>query len=380
MADVNPEGDFIPPEQDVLVRDFYPRATLALQEHTPQKPCYPVINVHTHLSLKLKKSEKENQRFLDGVKRVLGGDNPTSRDFLRTLSKGNDTIEDVIKTMDDCNVEKCVDLDGLFSPAEHFKLYKSFKDRIILFKILSLDGFDDPEYSQREASQLQQAVDAGARGLKVHKVLGLTARDGSGKVIAVDHPKLDPVWAKAGQLGVPVLMHVADPACFFMPVDRYNPAYKKLSGHPERSYYGPEFPSKEEILTQRDNVIAGHHNTIFIAAHHGNCPENLDYVGSTLDKYPNLYVELSYALVQLGLQPHHARKHFIKYQDRILFGTDGIPDAARYRMYYRFLETDDDYFRCGNGGWEDYISCLNVPKSALEKIYYKNAKRIIPLD
>lgn len=365
------------PKLDLLARDYFPRSTLVLQENIPQKPCCPVINVHTHLSLKLKKSEKENTRFLARFKQVLGGDNPTSRDFLRTSSRGDCTIKDVIKTMDDCNVEKCVDLDGLFPPAEHFKLYKSFRDRIILFKVLSLDGFDDPQYGQREAEQLQQAVDSGARGLKVHKVLGLTARDGCGKVIAVDHPKLDPVWAKAGQLGVPVLIHVADPACFFLPVDCHNPAYKKLSGHPERSYCGPEFPTKEIILSQRNNVIARHPRTIFIAAHHGNCPENLTYVGSVLDKYPNFYVELSYALVQLGRQPHTARKHFIKYQDRILFGTDGIPDAERYRMYYRFLQTDDDYFRCGNGAWEDHISALNLPDSVLEKIYRQNARKII---
>lgn len=365
-------------EPDVSVLDFWPQSTLVLQEHIPAHPQFPVINLHTHIGAKVKKPPRQNERLLEAMASALGGDNPTTRDILRIMSASDTPIEQVVRVMDICNVEKCVDLDGLLPIAEHLELYREFRDRFILFKTLSLQEFGHPEYGRKQADQLAKAVDTGARGLKVHKSLGLTARDSCGKVIAVNNPKLDPVWAKAGELGVPVLIHVADPDCYFNPVDRYNPAYKKLSQRPERSYCGSGFPTKKEILAQRDEIIERHPDTIFIGAHHGNCPEDLAYIGALLDRSPNLYVEFSYALVQLGLQPHSARKHFIKYQDRILFGTDGIPDENRYRMYYRFLETEDDHFRCGNGAWEDFISGLNLPTEVLKKIYRLNALKIIP--
>ena len=364
-------------EQNLPAKDYKPRSTLILKENIPQKPYCPVINVHTHVARKISKPEDVKKRIDSRFKRALGGDNPISRDFL-SQSASSMPLEEAVKTMDNLDIEYCVDLDGFLPMEEHDKLFGQFRDRFILFHVLMIDEFDDPDFSLKCTDELERAVEKGARGLKVHKSLGLVNRDGSGQLIPINHLKLDPVWDKAGKLGIPVLIHCADPAPYFMPVDRYNPCYAKLVTHPLRSYMGDDFPAKQEILNQRNDCIARHPGTIFIGAHHGNCAEDLDYVASLLDKHNNFYVEMSYALVPLGLQPYTCRKHFIRYQDRIMFGTDGLPDDERYRMYFRFFETDDEYFETTNGAWRDFICGIKLPPDVLKKVYRENALKILP--
>ncbi len=213
--------------------------------------------------------------------------------------------------------------------------------------------------------------------------LGLTAKDKSGKVIPVDDRRIDPIWAKCGELGIPVLIHVADPKAFFTPLDRFNERYDELGTHPNWSFYGSQFPSIDEIIVQRNNVIARHPKTIFIGAHVGNLAEDLGKVSKWLDQYPNLYVEIAARISELGRQPYTARKFLIKYQDRVLFGSDTPPSVEAYRVYYRFLETDDEYFDPApshhmQGRWMIYG--VYLPDQVLEKIYNKNALKIFSMN
>jgi len=357
-------------EEHLLLRDWRPKSTLVLDEHIPEKARYSAINVHTHLGFMVKRTPNVDSKIM----RALGR-SELSLSFKRLGRRYQ--IDEVIKIMDACNVKKVVDLDGVPPIKEYTKIYKDYPDRFIVFYILSFEDIDDPKYGEKRAEELEEAVSQGARGLKVFKELGLRVRDKSGRLVPVDDPRFDPVWEKAGELGVPVLIHTSDPASFFLPVDRFNPSYVTLRyNHPDWSFYGPQFPEKMELLKQRNNVIERHPKTIFIGAHHGNYPENLSYVSSLLDKYNNFYVEFSARLVPLGLQPYTARRHFIKYQDRILFGTDGCPDETQYRTYFRFLETEDEYF--DGRPWGERIYGINLPDNVLEKIYRKNAEKIIP--
>jgi predicted TIM-barrel fold metal-dependent hydrolase len=173
---------------------------------------------------------------------------------------------------------------------------------------------------------------------------------------------------------------VSDPKAFFTPVDQYNERYDELGQHPDWSFYGDEFPSKNEILEARNRVIKRHPKTIFIGAHFGNLPEELEVVGQWLNTYPNFYVDIDARISELGRQPYTARKFFIKYQDRILFGTDTPCNAEAYRLYFRFLETDDEYIDPTSahklqGRWMIYG--LFLPDEVLEKIYNKNALKIL---
>jgi predicted TIM-barrel fold metal-dependent hydrolase len=235
---------------------------------------------------------------------------------------------------------------------------------------------DDPKFSQLMVKQLDDSVARGARGLKILKELGLGVRDKSGKLIPVDDPRLDPVWDECGRLGIPVFIHVADPEAFFHPIDASNERYEELIEHPDWSFYGPQFPSLPELMAQRDHMFAKHPHTTFAALHFGSWPENIDFVGQTLEKFPNVMIETGAREGELGRQPRRVRKLFLKYPDRIMFGTDEGASDEMYHNYFRWLETEDEYFPYAQypaqGRWMIYG--LGLPDEVLEKVYHKNAE------
>jgi len=224
-------------------------------------------------------------------------------------------------------------------------------------------------------------VKRGARGLKVLKDWGLGVRDKSGKLVAIDDPRMDPVWEECGRLGVPVSIHSTDPEAFFTPTDAKNERYEELMHNPSWSFYGGDFPSKTTLLEQRNHVIAKHPKTVFIALHVANWPENLDVVSEWLRKYPNMYVEFGAREAELGRQPRRAAQFFNEFQDRIMFGTDAEPVPEMYSNYFRWLETDDEYFPYWNypeqGRWMIYG--MKLPEGILEKVYHANAERVFAM-
>jgi predicted TIM-barrel fold metal-dependent hydrolase len=332
---------------DLKLLDWQPKSQMVVKETHILTPRFPVIDIHNHLR-KLENTEK------------------------------------YLEEMDKAGVWKCVSLDGRSANdfyKEHLQAsQKVSKDRFLIFFSPDFNKIDEPDFGRKEALKLEEAVRMGIRGLKIFKTLGLTIRDKSGRLVPVDDPRIDPIWAKCAELGIPVMIHVSDPKAFFTPVDRFNERYDELGAHPDWSFYADEFPSKEEILAQRNRVIARHPHTIFIGAHMANLPEELGRVAMWLNEYPNLFVDIDARISELGRQPYTARKFMITYQDRILFGTDTPPDAEAYRIYYRFLETDDEYIdpSAGHhlqGRWMIYG--LYLPDEVLEKIYNKNALKIL---
>ena len=283
--------------------------------------------------------------------------------------------------MDQANISKIVILTGMWGDKLQGlidKMVKPYPDRFLVFTQIDWSKIDDPDFSAKMVRQLDDAVRHGARGLKVLKDLGLGVKDKSGKLVAIDDPRIDPVWEECGRLGIPVAIHTSDPEAFFTPVDKYNERYEELHQNPTWSFYGAKFPSKSTLLEQRNHVIGKHPQTTFIALHVANWPENLDAVSSWLDKYPNMSVEFGAREAELGRQPRRARKFFLDYQDRILFGTDAEPSTGMYANYFRWLETPDEYFEYwdypGQGRWEIYG--MELPDNVLEKVYHLNAEKI----
>ena len=209
----------------------------------------------------------------------------------------------------------------------------------------------------------------------------------------VDDPRFDPLWEACGALSLPVAIHVSDPEAFFLPTDRFNERYEELSNHPDWSFHGRDYPSNQELLDARNRVLARHPKTTFVVLHVGNNAENLAYVGECLDRHPNMNVEIGARIGELGRQPRTARRFFDRYQDRILFGTDAVPEGHEtpqqvfgdelYRIYYRFLETEDEYFDYApapvppQGRWRVYG--LGLPEAILRKVYHDNAARLLRL-
>jgi len=335
----------------LLLRDFDPQPMLHATAHEVPRAKYPAIDVHNHVN--------------DAVG-INGAEIPPA---------------ELVRRMDAANVEKIVILTGMWGDklqAVIDKMVKPYPDRFMVFTQIDYSKIDDPDFAQESVAQLNDAVRRGARGVKVLKDLGLGVKDRSGKFIAVDDPRLDPIWEECGRLGIPVAIHTTDPEAFFTPIDRHNERYEELNQNPTWSFYGPQFPGKDTLLAQRNHMFEKHPHTKFIALHVANWPENLDVVSSWLDKYPNMYVEFGARQAELGRQPLRAHRFFLEYQDRILFGTDSEPQEAMYANYFRWLETADEYFPYwgypGQGRWEIYG--LELPDSVLEKVYQKNATRL----
>lgn len=332
---------------DLRLLDWRPQSQMVVKETEVLTPKFPVIDIHNHL-----------------------------RDL--------DQLDAYLEEMDEAGVWKVVSLDGRSADdfyIEHLQACQNVsEERLLVFFTPDFSRIDEADFGRREAEKLERAVEMGARGLKIFKSLGLTLEDESGELVPIDDPRIDPIWAKCGELGIPVIIHSSDPKAFFTPIDRYNERYDELGAHPNWSFYGDEFPEKEDILAQRNRVFAKHPDTIFIATHMANLPEELGRVSMWLEEYPNMYVDINARISELGRQPYTARKFMIKYQDRILFGTDTRPDVVAYRVYYRFLETDDEYIDPApshhlQGRWMIYG--LYLPDDVLEKIYNKNALKLL---
>lgn len=340
--------------RNLKLRDWEPKSMLKTKVTRVNIPAYPVIDVHNH----------------------LGGGS-------RTLT--DERVKRYLQHMDDAGVQTVVNLDGGWGKKLKetiAALDQAHPGRFITFALIDLNGFDEEGWTTRETSQLRQSFEAGASGLKFHKSLGLSYRDRHGELLGIDDSRLDPIWALCAEMNRPVMIHTADPAAFFTPLDRYNERWHELNDHPNWLFFGDKYPSREELLEQRNRAIARHPNTTFIGAHFGNSPEDLESVGRWLDQYPNFFVDIDARISELGRQPYSCRRFFIKYQDRIMFGTDTTPRADAYRLYYRFMETDDEYFDTAEshhrqGFWNIYG--IFLPDPVLEKIYHSNARRVLGL-
>jgi predicted TIM-barrel fold metal-dependent hydrolase len=282
---------------------------------------------------------------------------------------------------------KYVDLDGGWGEDllhRHLDLFKApAPDRFQVFGGVDWAKWESlgNRFPDWAAERLIAQKAAGAQGLKIWKPLGLHVKDHLGALVKVDDERLNPLWQAAGELGLPVMIHVADPVAFFDPVDATNERWEELGAHPDWAFTSPPFPPFLDILSAFYRLVKRHAGTTFIGAHVGCYGENLAWVGDMLDACPNYRIDLSARLGELGRQPFTARKFLIRYQDRILYGSDAGPDLDAYRLSYRFLETDDEYFNYnvsevpGQGRW--YAYGMNLPDEVLKKLYHDNANKLL---
>ena len=357
----------------LALEDFEPKSMLVVPEHPVPRAKFPVVDVHTHISSVFPKQRTG-----------------------ALMPKAFAQLDAIVAWMDRLNIRTMVNLTGGY--ADLLKqnvrdLQEHYKGRFFTCVEPAYDRIREPGYPQWQADEVARGKQAGAIGLKVLKTLGLYLRENitSGPLVKVDDPRFDPMWEAAGQLKMPVFMHVSDPDAFFTPVDRFNERWEELGNHPDWSFYGKDYPPKAEILAARNRVIARHPQTTFVGLHVANHPENLDEVSRWLDDLPNLRVETAARLAELGRQPRRARAFFEKYQDRIMFGTDASPKQAgtpqqdvkpaMYQAYFRWLETLDEYFDYApsktppQGRWRIYG--IGLPDEILKKVYCNNAAHLL---
>lgn len=336
-------------EMKMDFESYDPPSTLVVPQHKLMRAKFPFIDIHNH--------------YFD----------------MNTAD-----LSQRVKYMDELNMGVMINLSGRGFRSAGDHLEKSFENirthfptRFVLFTNIDFTDIDNPEWQARMTKQLEDDVRRGAKGLKIYKSLGLHNKDKSGKRIAVDDPRIDPIWDKCGELGIPVLIHSADPKPFWDPIDSLNERWLELKLHPSRRY-DSSFPTFEQVIAEQHNVFKKHPKTKFINAHLGWYANDLQKLSGLLDQFPNMYTEIGAVIAELGRQPRAAKAFLTKYQDRVLFGKDSwVPDE--YSTYFRVLETEDEYFpyhKRYHAFWRMYG--LGLPDEVLKKIYYKNAMKLIP--
>ncbi len=340
-----------PAELKMDFEAYDPPSTLVVPEHKITRAKYPFIDIHNHQ-----------------------GD---------MTSPGN--LNNLIVEMDKLNMGVMINLSGrgFRRSGDHLEksidnINKLYPKRFVLFTNIDFGDIDNPEWQARTLKQLEDDVRRGAMGLKIYKSLGMSSRDSKGNRIRVDDPRIDPIWAKCGELNIPVLIHTADPKSFWDPMDEKNERWLELKTHPSRKRSDTDPAPWEQLIQEQHNMFRKHPKTKFINAHMGWYPNDLAKLSTLLDAMPNMYVEIGAVIAELGRQPRAAREFLIKYQDRVLFGKDSwVPEE--YETYFRVLETADEYFpyhKRYHAFWRMYG--LDLPDEVLKKIYYKNALKLLP--
>ncbi|MEO8075381.1 MAG: amidohydrolase family protein [Acidobacteriota bacterium] len=365
-----------PTPMPLELKDFQPRSMLKVPVTRVARARFPVIDFHTHLG------------FRRGTAGVPQGEEV----------RFSAPAAELLQVMDAVNLQTMVNLTGGVGSglAQSIERYQSpHPGRFVTFTEPRYAQLNEPNYAREQAADVERAHQAGARGLKVLKTLGLYLRERitSGPLVAIDDSRFDPMWEACAGKAMPVAIHVSDPEAFFLATDRFNERFEELNNHPDWSFHGRDFPSNRQLLEARNRMFARHPKTTFVALHVGHNAEDLGYVSECLDRYPNMNVEIGARIGELGRQPRNARRFFDRYQDRILFGTDAIPhgtdtpqqvfNQALYEIYFRFLETEDEYFDYApaptppQGRWRIYG--VGLPEPILRKVYRDNAARLLGL-
>jgi predicted TIM-barrel fold metal-dependent hydrolase len=339
------------------LENYRPQSKLVTKTTHMEKPRFPAFDAHNHLG------------------EDFGG------------GWDQKPLPELLDLLDQAGILRYVDLDGgwgehlLNAHLDHFK--NPAPERFLIFGGVDWSQWQEQgdRFPEWAAGRLRVQKERGAQGLKIWKGLGLQVRDHQGKLVNVDDPRLASIWETAGELGLPVVIHVADPVAFFDPIDETNERWEELGNHPDWAFTSPPFPPFLHILGGLANLVTRHAHTTFIGAHVGCYAEDLAWVGALLERCPNFFVDISARIGELGRQPYTARRFFLKYADRILFGSDMGPYPEAYRVIYRFLETEDEYFNYNaapypmQGRW--HVHGLALPEDVLKKVYYRNAERIL---
>ncbi len=342
--------------QEMSFEDYDPVSTLVVPENPVKKAKFPFIDVHSH-----------------------------------QWNVTKERVATLVSEMDEINMATMVNLSGRgFNRAAGDIGEQSYLNsmiarmngeapgRFIVFTNVSFKNVGEPGWSEQAVKELEEDVANGANGLKIYKSLGLRNLDVNGERIAIDDPRLDPVWAKCGELGIPVLIHAADPKPFWDDHDEKNERWLELKLRSGRKRSDTDPAPWEQIIGEQHNIFKKHPNTTFINAHMGWMANDLKKLGEHLDTYPNVNVGIGAVIAELGRQPRMAKAFFEKYQDRIVFAKDAY-NKEEFYTYFRVLETEDEYFpyyKKYHAFWRMYG--LGLSDEVLKKVYYKNAIRIIP--
>jgi len=332
--------------QEMSFEEYNPKSTLVVPGDSIFKAKFPFIDVHGH---------QYRMPTQDLTSVVADMDNLNMGIMVNLSGRTGDQLVQSVKNIAD-----------------------NFPGRFVVFANINFQDAGSERWTEKMVAQLEQDVKNGARGLKVYKSLGLSNKDAQGNRLAINDERLDPIWAKCGELGIPVLIHSADPASFWDEFDGDNERWLELKTHPRRKRDDTNPAPFQQIMNEQYSIIKKHPNTTFISAHMSWLANDLGRLGELFDEMPNMNVGIGAIIAELGRQPRFAKAFITKYQDRVLFGKDSWK-PEEFPTYFRVLESADEYFpyhKKYHAYWAMYG--LDLDDEVLKKVYYKNALRIVP--
>jgi amidohydrolase family protein len=273
-------------------------------------------------------------------------------------------------------------------------LRQRYPGRVAFAGTFSAAGFTKPGWSRTAVRQIEDALARGAAGIKIWKNFGMVVRDTNGRYVMPDDPRLEPIYSTLEHEHVVLLGHMAEPLNCWLP-------YSKMTVKGDADYYRqhpqyymylhPDMPKHDEILAARDRMLAAHPQLRFDAVHLASLEWDVDGIAAFLDRFPEANVDMAARISHLEHQaethPDKVRAFFIRYQDRILYGTDdeyGPKDndpqavaqiAADWRRDWRFLVTDDEM---RSPDLDRAFRGMHLPRSVVDKIYRDNAVALFP--
>lgn len=338
------------PMDALRVKDYRPASSLVVPQRRFTKARFPVIDIHSHSSM-------------SGIK--------TRAD-----------VDAWVKTMDATGVELTIvftEATGAAFDRQAELFLQAYPKRFQVWCGLDTKDVDAPDYPERAARELERCFRKGARGVGelTDKGWGVQGNEANAlprtKRLRFDDARLDPFWRKCAELNLPINVHIADhPSCWqpLGPTQERTPDFQGFNLH------GKDVPSYEELLTTRDRMLAKHPKTKFVMAHFSNIGNDLAALAKTLDRYPNMYVDLSARDYEIGRQPRAARAFLDRYRGRVLFGTDMGRDQAMYESWWRLLESADEYMP-GRIWWPYYG--LELGDTTLRSLYRDTALKVLNL-
>ena len=249
---------------------------------------------------------------------------------------------------------------------------KAYPGRFVMFAGFETENIEAADYGDRLRRRLREDVAAGAAGVGELHDKGQGLVEAGGHPYFIDDARFDPLWDEAGRLGVPVFVHIAEPAAFYEPADEHNDL--RRSGN--WSQYGKGTPGFAALLEKFEKVLQRHPRTRFVAVHSFNLTNDLGGVARLLGRHPNVQVDFAARMWELARQPFTARAFFLKHADRILFGTDNGPDLPMYLAHVRQFETHDEWFWPADTEWWRGYG-MDLPAGVLKRIYQKNAEALL---
>lgn len=333
--------------ETLLLKDFRPVSVCNVPENHPQKGKYPVIDFHSH-------------------------------DYAETPEE----IEQWVRTMDECGIRQThlMSCSWIGKPFFEFvKKYEAYKDRFAFWCSFDYTGLNDPDFAEKSVAALDECHRLGAVGVGEMGDKGegdLYAYPVEGQDVHLDDPRIRPLLRRCGELRMPISIHIAEPYWMYLPMDEHNDGLMNgVVWHVDTTAancYG-----YDRLINSFENAVRENPGTIFIACHYLNMNHDLVRLGEMLDKYPNMYIDIAARVAESACTPRATAEFIIKYQDRILFGTDNGMSADMYRNIFRVLETNDEHFYIYDFNYHWYLSGFNLPDKVLRKIYYQNAQRIL---